>query len=575
MWGNISTEATYLTNFNLGFSNNTSDVLIHLGQWQYWWWFWFAFVWVLYYLIILRTIRHRLLKFRPRIVNSFRPHGKWGDLLVCVIPVSWCVNIIINSSFILKMIEWQNESSLFTIRIRGRQWYWVYKYELKAFTDILSAPKNIGNNHWQVATPGDIKTADDYLHVLQLRSQNRWIKNYWNDVLVRNAKVKKNHVISSQEKFKLNFSKLNDSIFFLDKLQQTTQNSNLDLKISSDYLNNFDNQKLIFDSKVNFFVRLKLNKINWDKLSNGAILENSNNYNNTNSNDYFFLKNFLFFNKKQSFLLSSKFWGELFDNNLNSVNRFSDFSENTRFVKRSYGNVNPIRVIKNTFNDENSLENLTLFRFRFNANDVTLKNKITPGNIYLTLKQKKYKIQKNIRPKTKSIVSDFNENKKIKKTWTPVLINNSIFDDNSESSTQQYRMIKKNRKRQEVFSVALNRRLLRTKKTLVVPAHVNITAITNSYDVVHSWFIPGLGLKIDCIPGRSTHHTFFVDNVGFYYGQCAEICGRYHHHMPVRLCALPFEHFLVWWNTFGLPKLLFTNNQKRFSNYYSFRKYVW
>jgi hypothetical protein len=47
-------------------------------------------------------------------------------------------------------------------------------------------------------------------------------------------------------------------------------------------------------------------------------------------------------------------------------------------------------------------------------------------------------------------------------------------------------MIKKNRKRQEVFSVALNRRLLRTKKTLVVPAHANITAITNSYDVVHS-----------------------------------------------------------------------------------------
>ena len=575
MWGNISTEATYLTNFNLGFSNNTSDVLIHLGQWQYWWWFWFAFVWVLYYLIILRTIRHRVLKFRPRIVSSFRPHGKWGDLLVCLIPVSWCVNIIINSSFILKMIEWQNESSLFTIRIRGRQWYWVYKYELKAFTDILSAPKNIGNNHWQVSTPGDLKTADDYLHILQLRSQNKWIKNYWNDVLVRNAKVKKNNVVSSQEKFKLSFSKLNDSIFFLDKLQQNVQSGDFNLELNSNYLNSFNNQKLIFDSNVNFFVRLKLNKSNWDKLNNSDLLENSNSYNNFNAGDYFFLKNFGFFAKKQSGLLSSKFWGEIFDNNLNSVNRFSDFIENTRFVKRSYGNVNPIRIIKNTFNEEISSDNLTLFRFRFNSNDINLKNKITPGNIYLTLKQKKYKIQKNIRPKTKSIISELGDTKKVKKTWTPVLINNSIFDDNTENATQQYRMIKKNRKRQEVFSVALNRRLLRTKKTLVVPAHVNITAITNSYDVVHSWFIPGLGLKIDCIPGRSTHHTFFVDNVGFYYGQCAEICGRYHHHMPVRLCALPFEHFLVWWNTFGLPKLLFTNNQKRFSNYYSFRKYVW
>lgn len=575
MWGNISTEATYLTNFNLGFSNNTSDVLIHLGQWQYWWWFWFAFVWVLYYLIILRTIRHRVLKFRPRIVSSFRPHGKWGDLLVCLIPVSWCVNIIINSSFILKMIEWQNESSLFTIRIRGRQWYWVYKYELKAFTDILSAPKNIGNNHWQVSTPGDLKTADDYLHILQLRSQNKWIKNYWNDVLVRNAKVKKNNVVSSQEKFKLSFSKLNDSIFFLDKLQQNVQSGDFNLELNSSYLNNFNNQKLIFDSNINFFVRLKLNKSNWDKLNNSDLLENSNSYNNLSTNDYFFFKNFGFFAKKQSSLLSSKFWGEIFDNNLNSVNRFSDFIENTRFVKRSYGNVNPIRVIKNTFNEEISSDNLTLFRFRFNSNDINLKNKITPGNIYLTLKQKKYKIQKNIRPKTKSIISELGDTKKVKKTWTPVLVNNSIFDDNTENATQQYRMIKKNRKRQEVFSVALNRRLLRTKKTLVVPAHVNITAITNSYDVVHSWFIPGLGLKIDCIPGRSTHHTFFVDNVGFYYGQCAEICGRYHHHMPVRLCALPFEHFLVWWNTFGLPKLLFTNNQKRFSNYYSFRKYVW
>lgn len=102
-----------------------------------------------------------------------------------------------------------------------------------------------------------------------------------------------------------------------------------------------------------------------------------------------------------------------------------------------------------------------------------------------------------------------------------------------------------NRHRSELVPVTLARRLLRTKRTLVLPAHVNLTLITNSYDVVHSWFVPGLGLKIDCVPGRSTHHTFYIDNIGFYYGQCAEICGRYHHHMPIRLCALPFEHFVV------------------------------
>ena len=72
-------------------------------------------------MIIVRVVRFRTLKFQPRIVTSFRPHGKWGDLLVCLIPTMWCINILINSSFLLKLIEWQNESSLFTVRIRGKQ----------------------------------------------------------------------------------------------------------------------------------------------------------------------------------------------------------------------------------------------------------------------------------------------------------------------------------------------------------------------------------------------------------------------------------------------------------------------
>jgi len=530
-------------------------------------------------MLLARVLRFRTLKFRPKIVSSFRPHGKWGDLIICLIPVFWCFNILVNSNFLLKLLEWQAESSLFTIRIRGKQWYWVYKFDFKNFTDIISTPKNIGNNKWLFSFFGELKTSDNYLHIIQSRSQNKWIKNYWNDVLVRNSKIKKNHVVSSQEKFKLNFSKLNDSIFSLDKLVDISNSESFKNFFTNSegdrYLSKFNNQKLIFDSKINFFLRMKLNKSNWEKLNNSSLLESTSAISNLNQDNYFFFKNINFFFKKQSLSISQKFWGELFNNNSNIVNRYSDFVENTRFVKRSYGNVNPIRIIKNSFNDENFLDNPVLFKFRFNSNDINLKNKITPGNIYLTLKQKKYKIQKNIRPKIKSIISDINENKKTKKTWTPVLINNSIFDDNSENATQQYRMLKKNRKRQEVFSVALNRRLLRTKKTLVVPAHVNITAITNSYDVVHSWFIPGLGLKIDCIPGRSTHHTFFVDNVGFYYGQCAEICGRFHHHMPIRICALPFEHFLIWWHNFGLPKLLFTNNKKNYQTYYGFRKFVW
>ena len=580
MWGNISTESTYQTNFNLGFSNNTSDVLIHLSQWQYWWWFWFAFVWVLYYFIVARTVRHRLLKFRPRIVTSFRPHGKWGDLLTCLIPVSWCVNIIINSSFILKMVEWQNEASLFTIRIRGRQWYWVYKFELKTFTDILSAPKNVGHNHWQLSTPGDLQLADDYLHILQMRSQNKWIKNYWNDVLKKQGKAKKTHTISAQEKFKFDYSNMNEKIVFLNKLTTNQLLTNTETKINDLFVNfvdqNFEN-KLIQSSYLNYFIRLKNKRKNWENFSLTDNVVLSTNFDNAN-----FFKNLNLLTKKNLNFLTKKFWfSEIFQTTNTNVLRFTDFFENTRNVKRSQGAVTPFRIIKNPFNLKNSinndstfLESIELFKFRFNDNNTTITNKITPGNLYLTLKQKKYKYQKNVRFKAR-IITDLENNKKITKKWSPVLVNNAIFEDNTENATQQYRMMRKNKNRQEVFPVHLNRRLLRTKRTLVLPAHVNITAITNSYDVVHSWFIPGLGLKIDCIPGRATHHTLFIDNVGFYYGQCAEICGRYHHHMPIRICALPFEHFLVWWHSFGLPKLLFTNSQKKYSTYYSFRKYVW
>jgi len=199
-----------------------------------------------------------------------------------------------------------------------------------------------------------------------------------------------------------------------------------------------------------------------------------------------------------------------------------------------------------------------------------------PHTIYLTLKQKKYKRKKIIPSRTVFVRDESGKKiKNLRSSGKPVLRDNSIITDTVYDPTVQYRMLRKNKMRSDLIPVTLAKRLLRTKKTLVLPAHVNITLITNSYDIIHSWFVPGLGIKLDCVPGRSTHHTFFIDNVGFYYGQCAEICGRYHHHMPIRICALPFEHFLVWWHTFGLPKLISTTNQKRYEQYFTFRKFSW
>lgn len=584
MWGNIALETITQVNFGIGFSNSKSDTLIHLSQWQYWWWFWFSFLWSFYYLLVLRVVRFRTLKFRPRLATTYRPRGKWGDLLVCIIPVSWCSNIISNSNLILRMIEWQAESGLFTIRIRGKQWYWVYKFELKTVTDILTAPKNIGRNKWRITTPGDLQSADDYLHILQLRSQNKWIQKYWKKELTKNARLKKFHIVAPQEVLSYNFYSKYQNLL----KQSYTQNASVFLKnIKVNSVMNFSSEsnfKPLYDnSYVNYITRLNNKRSSWQPLSgfnydlNGFYELFSNSEGTLQKSRELFLSR-----KTQSNIKNVLF--NILNSNVDNTTKnsyvYNDYLETTRWTKRSYGSTMPLRLVKfpvSTKSDFESSSNLVeLFRFRFGDNESTVKHKPTPHSTFLTMKQKRYTRRKMINPRYKYFKDAKGKaTKSVKYVGKPLLLDNQIIVENDMSAIKQYNFLKKKKKRHETISVVLSRRMLRTKRTLVLPAHVNLTAITNSYDVIHSWFIPGLGLKMDCIPGRATHHTFYIDNVGFYYGQCAEICGRFHHHMPIRICALPFEHFLIWWHSFGLPKLLFTNNKKNYQTYYGLRKFVW
>jgi heme/copper-type cytochrome/quinol oxidase subunit 2 len=265
--------------------------------------------------------------------------------------------------------------------------------------------------------------------------------------------------------------------------------------------------------------------------------------------------------------------------------RNSDHSDQNRWLKRGWGLKDPIRLIKfsdfavsdNLSNTENS--EMDLFRFRFNDGEQVATPK-TQNNVYFSFKQKKYAVRKKFAIKKEIVGNIMNEVSKVvptgDKARPKVLVKNNFFSPSTINDVSaEYKLIKKAKKRSDLIPVPLAKRLLRTKRTLVLPAHVNLTIITNSYDVVHSWFIPSLGVKMDCVPGRSTHHVLYIDSVGFYYGQCAEICGRYHHHMPIRICALPFEHFLLWWHSYGAPKLLFTKPLRKSSSYYSSSKYVW
>lgn len=594
MWGNILTEVSYMQNFNMSFSNNKADVLIHLTQWQYWWWFWFAFLWALYYLLVARVFRYRTLKFNPRIASTLRPHGKWGDLLTCIIPVTWCLNILINSNFILKLIEWQSESSLFTLRVRAKQWYWIYKLDLRNVADIFSAPRNIGRNKWQFSTFGDLQTAEDYLHIMQMRAYNSWAKEFWVELTKKSIKKDKFYIATPVDIYKSEFSSNANLTFYQNLLNKKNLRLNTDNNNTIIFDHFYDQDNFLFcnntgflqndvntswletNTDINilnqtFFKKIKPAKNQIFKIVSN---DNLNHLNNLNSS---YTAGFINFFEQQ-----------VFSNNSTHSNiiQHSDLDDETRILKRSSGKNTPFRILKcpNTELflkdslrvDVNDLD-IELLRFRFNESKATLANKPIRPTVYLTFKQKRYN-QKNIIGKKNQMFFDKDLNKNQNYSGNPFLKNASIIEENFGNPTKQYKLVKKAKSRLDTTRVTNWNRLLRSRRVLVLPAHINITVITNSFDVVHSWHIPGLGLKMDCLPGRATHHTMYIDNVGLYYGQCAEICGRYHHHMPIRVCALPFEHFLVWWHTFGLPKFLFSPESEKNKmpvNKYFTRRFSW
>jgi cytochrome c oxidase subunit 2 len=75
---------------------------------------------------------------------------------------------------------------------------------------------------------------------------------------------------------------------------------------------------------------------------------------------------------------------------------------------------------------------------------------------------------------------------------------------------------------------------------------VELKVTAPDWDVVHSWWIPALGGKIDAIPGRINTTWFEAKRAGVFLGQCAELCGIYHAKMLASVEVLPAEEFDAW-----------------------------
>nr|YP_009118017.1 cytochrome c oxidase subunit II [Anoxypristis cuspidata]AJF14563.1 cytochrome c oxidase subunit II [Anoxypristis cuspidata] len=89
-------------------------------------------------------------------------------------------------------------------------------------------------------------------------------------------------------------------------------------------------------------------------------------------------------------------------------------------------------------------------------------------------------------------------------------------------------------------------RLLETDHRMVIPMQSPIRVLVTAEDVLHSWAVPTLGVKMDAVPGRLNQTAFIISRPGVYYGQCSEICGANHSFMPIVVEAVPLEHFENW-----------------------------
>lgn len=89
-------------------------------------------------------------------------------------------------------------------------------------------------------------------------------------------------------------------------------------------------------------------------------------------------------------------------------------------------------------------------------------------------------------------------------------------------------------------------RLLDVDNQLVIPVGKKIRILTNSSDVIHSFFIPAFGVQRYAIPGRTIETWLEADQIGTFYGECNQICGQAHSQMPISVKAISEADFAAW-----------------------------
>nr|QFQ52402.1 cytochrome oxidase subunit 2 [Paramoeba aparasomata] len=89
-------------------------------------------------------------------------------------------------------------------------------------------------------------------------------------------------------------------------------------------------------------------------------------------------------------------------------------------------------------------------------------------------------------------------------------------------------------------------RLLDTTNPLVIPIARYASVTVTSVDVIHSFAVPSLGIKIDAVPGRLNTVSMYIMELGHFYGQCSELCGVNHGFMPIEIYCVDMAGFSIY-----------------------------
>nr|AWV84344.1 cytochrome oxidase subunit II [Chonosia crassipennis] len=89
-------------------------------------------------------------------------------------------------------------------------------------------------------------------------------------------------------------------------------------------------------------------------------------------------------------------------------------------------------------------------------------------------------------------------------------------------------------------------RLIETDNRVILPFNSQVRLMISSSDVLHSWAMPSLGVKVDAVPGRLNQSAILISRPGLIYGQCSEICGANHSFMPIVIESIETKLFLKW-----------------------------